>query len=199
MDQASQRRGTIFPRSTDTGETVNEQVPEPLSLPHISALPNTLKRKDHSRPVPPPRLPLSVNTESSQQSSKRRSEGHLSRIGQSGNPWRKYRRFGKDNQAGSATIAYEMTPTHPVVAVKETGGRDQAEAQDLIRTAHPNVVSLLDAFLSQEATYLIYECMDVDLVQVQGCPCGVLEDFEIAAVCKEVRTHDSASCPASNS
>ena len=53
-------------------------------------------------------------------------------------------------------------------------------------THHANLVNLLAFFEHDGAINLVYECMQVSLLQLQASPYNAFVEYELAAICKEV-------------
>ncbi|KAF2812827.1 kinase-like protein, partial [Mytilinidion resinicola] len=101
-------------------------------------------------------------------------------------PWVKYQRVLEEDQGGPSTVAFRKDSTFPIVVVKSYLATDSSKVQDVFRTRHPNIVNVLDAFYEDDTTYIVYEYMTRSIAEVQATPLGKFEEFEIAAICKEV-------------
>lgn len=189
------RRGTIFPRSRDAGAESEPAAPVVSADPPFADIPTPpksllIKRKFDERMRAPPRIPLGVNFD-------RRAapvvfNGHKRKhteFCQIRSPWMSYRKFFKEDQAGPASLAYKTIPDFPVFSVKKHKDVNQHEALQLMKTSNTNVVNIEEAFLDKGSLYLVYEYMSISLAKVIAGPSGILEEYEIAAVCHGVCTH----------
>lgn len=102
-------------------------------------------------------------------------------------PWTTYHPLLKDDQSGHCTLAYRtVSPTFAMAVVKKHSNvPTPSQLNSLFECAHPNVVRLKEAYLDEEF-FWVYESANVSLTEVQACPSHSLEDFELAAICKEV-------------
>ena len=90
------------------------------------------------------------------------------------------------SQGGPVVIAYRKNSTFEVVAIKKTpAGSGDSSITRLTKTSHDNIVNLLDAFLCGGSIFIIYECMDTSLAEIDASLIE-LEEPHIAAVCHEV-------------
>ena len=105
-------------------------------------------------------------------------------------PWTKYHKFMKLDQAGLATIAYHDAghgDRYLLVAIKEEKA-DEDQFGRLLSFSNANVVNLLDVCYFEQTVHLIYEHVSVSLRQIQSTPRGSLNHCEISSICKEVRS-----------
>ncbi|KAF5861167.1 hypothetical protein ETB97_000541 [Aspergillus alliaceus] len=126
-----------------------------------------------SKPVNKGRFPVKANSHNS--------------VGVDGEVWSKYHRFWKSDQAGLATIAHENSIDHKIVAVKEV--KQQASKRlisDLLNAKHDNIVQLLDVFSSNSSVYLVYECLELSLFNIQAACREDFLEIDMAIIGKEI-------------
>ena len=105
-------------------------------------------------------------------------------------PWIKYRKFMKLNQAGLATIIYHNTghrDRYLLVTIKEEKA-DKDQFGQLLSFNNANMVNLPDICYFEQTVHLIYEHVNVSLRQIQSTPRGSLNHCKISLICKEVRS-----------
>jgi hypothetical protein len=166
---------TLFPSAEDTG--------------HLSELSSHSRRDKDSRDVPakhpslPPKLPVKVRA-----TTKPHSEDTVSVTAfcQQGSPWKVYKDFCRDDEAGPAIIACFRGPRFDVVAIKERDVVSGQKLDSLQKIQHDNVVHFLAAFQEADHLYLVYESVIVSLCMIQSGPMGPWRESELAAVCKQV-------------
>jgi hypothetical protein len=103
-----------------------------------------------------------------------------------------YRPILKEDQGGTCMVAHQVDPLFALVTIKST---ERKNARNLHPTDHPNVVNLLAFYDIDATTYLVYECMDISLAEVQASPNRCFEAFELAAICTEVSTQSVVEVP----
>ncbi|KAL2048941.1 hypothetical protein ABVK25_010794 [Lepraria finkii] len=187
------RRGTIFPGNSNISSLGKRrtEATDRLSSSKIPKIPDFLQK---SQRVRPPTLPLKANPKSQQFSTGSRfpprqktSASPQGFTCQRGNPWQAYYAILKEDQdGGEFTIAHKKEVQHPVVAIKRESYTDNSQIKRLTRCSHENIVSLYRAYFEEGSVYLIYECVDVSLAEIQSTPRGKLASYQIAAVCQEV-------------
>ncbi|KAI9736720.1 MAG: hypothetical protein M1834_000924 [Cirrosporium novae-zelandiae] len=171
-ENSLQRTATRFPRRE--GGSLREYT--------ITPSPPDRKRKFPDQSTPrPPRLPLGIHTTSSFTTKTPTSFAHTS------NPWNEYQAFIKEDMAGDAIIAYEKNPSFKVVVIKERKLKNPQSIKNLHRVFHTNIVALLHYYQNNDSIFFIYEVTNVSLAHLVASSCGKLEDYEIAAFCKEVK------------
>jgi hypothetical protein len=143
------------------------------------------KKRKLSKSPPPctqPRHPK-IKPESITRAIKYRSQADFCR---QGNPWIKYHKFTEEDQAGITTIAHVKKPSFYIVAIKETRMIVHSRACGLIKTLHPNLVNLIEAYLDTDRLFLVYEDLDVSHVSLADIGDSRLNEIEIATICKGV-------------
>jgi serine/threonine protein kinase len=111
------------------------------------------------------------------------------------NPWERYQKSFKINQAGSGFIVHANDETFRegvLKAVKTSKG----ELSKVINSPHRNLVHLHEALYHDAHIFFLYEVMDISLAQIFSSPLGRLQLFEVAAFSKEIlagvqHIHDS--------
>lgn len=106
--------------------------------------------------------------------------------------------FLKINEAGPALLAYRnKEPTAFSIVVIRTAKLPSESSKNvmgrLVNASHQNVVHLEAAYYHEQTFHLVYEPMDVSLSQVQSSPKIPSRPYEIAAICKEVRSFSPIS------
>lgn len=101
-------------------------------------------------------------------------------------PDEKYR-LQMRRELGNSFLAVDANCSGRLVAVKEYKSRIPEANLRLLKTSHPNIVNLLDAFLVEDVFYFVYELMEVSLRELASSV--KLEENHISFVCKEVRHH----------
>ncbi|KAL9083483.1 MAG: hypothetical protein Q9165_008510 [Trypethelium subeluteriae] len=182
-----ERPVTIFPRYAAVSGDAKPEEDKNETLQPAKGSEKEIRKL--TKPAPErkavPRIPVFVrpssNIFSSNPSTVRQSE-HLKTT--YGSPWDAYRQLLREDQAGPATFACLKNPSFAVSVVKEH--RYSSTAPVLRSVSHPNIVQITEAFLQQDTVYLIYNVMTVSLREIKASPVGDLEEYELAAVCKEV-------------
>ncbi|EKV19137.1 Serine/threonine-protein kinase bur1 [Penicillium digitatum PHI26] len=103
------------------------------------------------------------------------------------NPWDRYRKNFKINQAGPGWVIHTNDATFTEGIIKEVK-TTKSELSRIITSHHKNFVDLREAIYYEGAVFLIYEIMDVSLAQVFSSPLGRLQLFEVAAFARELLT-----------
>ena len=196
------RRGTIFPGNSDISSLGKRPIEatDRLSTSKIPRIPDFLQ---NSQRVHPPTLPLKANPKSQQFSTGSRfpprQKASASPQGftcQRGNPWQAYYAILKEDQdGGEVTLAYKKELQHPVVAIRRDSYTDSSHIKRLTRCSHENIVAFYRAYFEEGSVYLIYECVDVSLAEIQSTSHGKLASYQIAAVCQEVRVVSAPIIP----
>ena len=97
-----------------------------------------------------------------------------------------FRRIIAENQAGEGIVAHRDNSKFPLVLLKKRT-KPEADTECLLTTTHhANLVNLLAFFEHDDAINLVYECMQVSLLQLQASPYNAFVEYELAAICKEV-------------
>ena len=150
----------------------------------ISRPPNVLKR----------RFPVVALSTGLQQATKDLPTASKRFKGVKTDPWTKYHKFMKLDQAGLATIAYHDAghgDRYLLVAIKEEKA-DENHISQLLPFSNANTVNLLDICYFEQTVHLIYEHVNVSLRHIQSTPRGSLNHCEISSICKEVRSRRHA-------
>ena len=191
----SDKRSTVFPGNPSLnglGKRPAEVDPEALRLSSslVPKIPEFLRSE--ARPRPPP-IPLGVNPDSAHYSSRSRfpaKQKHDPAVHGfaciEGNPWKDYYAILQEQQDSEVTIAHKQDMEHQIVAIKQLRITDRESTRALAGCLHENIVSLYRAYVEDEMIFLIYECTDVSLAEVQSTPYGQLVPYQMAAVCQEV-------------
>ncbi|KAJ6076658.1 hypothetical protein N7499_008639 [Penicillium canescens] len=101
------------------------------------------------------------------------------------NPWGRYRKSFKINQAGRGWVVHANNNTFSEAIIKEVK-TTKSELSRVITSPHKNFVELQEAIYYEGAIFLVYEIMDVSLGQIFSSPLGRLQLFEVAAFSREV-------------
>ncbi len=107
---------------------------------------------------------------------------------QNESPWLKYHEILNEDQAGPYIITHKNDPKFTAVVVKQRPITHLSRNQIiLIQVKHPNIISLQEAFVSQDI-YLIYKhsYIDVTLKEIRASLSITFKDYELAAIYKEV-------------
>ncbi|KAF1349752.1 hypothetical protein BDV97DRAFT_174983 [Delphinella strobiligena] len=146
------------------------------------------KRRFLQNPGPPPRLPLKINPDKSLFMSYVLKENSTSdsQIFSSGTPWTSYRKLMQEDQAGVALIAHENQADFRIVAIKSREMCGNYTKGKIRITSHVNLVNLQGFFEHEGTINFVYESFSVSLADIQASPYGLLREYEIAAVCKEL-------------
>ena len=104
-------------------------------------------------------------------------------------PWSKYRPILAEEQGGDSTIAHSIEASFELVVVRRLNKTSsEKHGGNLRNSSHANIVPLYHAFQHNEVLYFVYSPMSVPLAALQCVTEEGFEAFEIAAICKEVRT-----------
>ena len=103
------------------------------------------------------------------------------------NPWERYQRSFRINQAGPGYIVHAKNATFAEAIIKEAK-TVRGELSKIMTSPHKNFVELLEALYHDGAIFLVYEIMDVSLAQIFNSPLGRLDLFEVAAFARETLT-----------
>ena len=183
-----ERRQTKFPGNASSS-VLGKRAPQsdPDSDKFSSRIPQF---SSHFQFVPrsrPPALPLKVNTEPNLSSSLSKK---THKVCCDGNPWTEYHPLFsilKNNEVGKIIVAYRNEYHHSIVVIKKTTVTQTDEPpKRLTACSHENIVSFHNYYLHQGSVSIPYEWMDVTLAEIRSTPCGRMESFHIAAICKEV-------------
>jgi serine/threonine protein kinase len=101
-------------------------------------------------------------------------------------PWQKYQKIFKIEQAGLAIFAHVKNSTFKEAVIKETKIKGKDVLDKIKPTSHKNLVHLHEALYYDDSIFFSYEVMDVSLSQVFCTPLGQLQPYEVAAFCVEV-------------
>ncbi|KAE8399774.1 kinase-like protein [Aspergillus pseudonomiae] len=102
------------------------------------------------------------------------------------NPWERYQKVFKIDQAGPSYIAHAKNNTFAEMIVKEVKAPSKNWLTKLTSTSNQNVVHLQEAMFDNDCIYLFYEVMDVSLSQAFATPLGRLKAYEVAAFSQEL-------------
>ncbi len=95
---------------------------------------------------------------------------------------RAYCRIGEEDKV---TVAYKVDKSFKTVMIQDCdGSRDSIGF--LKEVSHRNIVTLYEAFFLQPRIFLVYEDMLLRLSDLQATPARILEEYEAAAIIKEV-------------
>jgi hypothetical protein len=100
-------------------------------------------------------------------------------------PWKRYRKSFRINQAGAAYIAHANNQTFEEKVIKQVK-TVRGELSKISTSHHQNIVHLFESLFHDEAIYLVYEIMDISLGQIFSSPLGRLQLFEVAAFSREI-------------
>ena len=100
-------------------------------------------------------------------------------------PWKRYRKSFKINQAGAAFIVHANNETFEEKIIKQVKTA-RGELSKISSSHHKNIVHLFESLYHDEAIYLVYEIMDISLGQIFSSPLGRLQLFEVAAFSREI-------------
>lgn len=103
------------------------------------------------------------------------------------NPWLRYRKTFRMNQAGIGWVVHSNDTTFREGIIKEVK-TTKSEMSKIMTTPHKNFVQLQEALYHDNMVFLVYELMDVSLAQIFGSPLGRLQLFEVAAFSYEILT-----------
>lgn len=102
-----------------------------------------------------------------------------------GNPWDNYSRFTAEGTSRSTYLAFELTPSCSIVAIKESRKvPSMSHRQHIMKTSHTNIVNLKDAYIDGETIFFIYERMQLSIEYIHSSL--QLENIHIATTCREV-------------
>jgi len=140
---------------------------------------------------PVPRLPIKVNPESSLFMHYVRNPISIAAAaGPSVSPattsWALYRKLIQEDQAGSALVCHRNQPDFGIVAVKTRQLAAVVQKDRIKTTSHPNIVNIEEVFEHEGTINFVYESFTVTLADIQASPCGLLQEYEIAAICQSV-------------
>ena len=125
--------------------------PDSTDVTQVKRLDSQNQSELHSqqRSRPPP-LPL--KTIPPQQNHPINSQKKIYRAGA---PWQDYKAILTEDQAGEIILAQKSGPDHTLMAIKEIkAGQDEC-VKRLQNYFHPNLVSLVEVFLSDNAAYMV--------------------------------------------
>lgn len=111
------------------------------------------------------------------------------------NPWERYRKSFKINQAGPGYVVHANDSTFREGIIKAVK-TSRSELSKVITDHHRSFVHFHEAFYHDGQIFFLYEVMDISFAQIFGSPLGRLQLFEVAAFSKELLTgaqhiHDS--------
>jgi hypothetical protein len=98
-----------------------------------------------------------------------------------------YHEFMKLDQAGPAVMGCDNTRECNLVAIKRLKGVSKASKPRIQPFTSNQVVELKDMFFDNDDLVIVYEQMEISLRAVTGIQPGPFQDFQIAAICKEVK------------
>jgi hypothetical protein len=101
-----------------------------------------------------------------------------------GSPWAHYRKIAELGRSESSFLCASTSWQPHLMVIRVLSGCEGA--QRLIRTSHPNIVTLMEAFAQDNMLYMVYERMDVSLERLHSCI--HLEEAHMATICREVST-----------
>jgi serine/threonine protein kinase len=102
------------------------------------------------------------------------------------NPWTRYNRFMKVDQAGPALLVYAKNRPEKIFAVKEITGVSKDSLNRLQSTIHTNIVRFVTAYYFNGSCFLFYDEMSCNLLQLLSSPRGCLTVGEVALVCRGI-------------
>lgn len=188
---SSEKRCTIFPRSTNNGgllprddhfthsSSIREKRPRDISdnrqVENVELV--RLRRQNQSLYIGVPRT-----SEHGAADYKRQSSPFCREY----SPWMIYRKFKIEGHPGKTCLAYEFETPGSIAAIKQYKLDEINKTKQLLRTSHTNIVNLLNAFADSGIVYLAYEVMEVSLEQMHSGV--VLGEFEVSFICREVRS-----------
>jgi serine/threonine protein kinase len=98
-------------------------------------------------------------------------------------PWTKYKKFMKDDQAGPVFLAYDRDRPEKIFAVKEIKGLGKDSLSRLCAIIHSNIVRFIVAYYHKGSCFLFYDEMSVPLIDLVSSPRGNLEIDDVATIC----------------
>lgn len=101
------------------------------------------------------------------------------------NPWERYRKTFKINQAGPAFVVHSKTAIFQEGIVKAVKA-PRSELSKIMTKHHKNFVHLREVFYHESEIFFLYELLDVCLSDIFALPIGRLQLFETAAFSKEI-------------
>ncbi|KAL1311903.1 hypothetical protein AAFC00_001974 [Neodothiora populina] len=100
--------------------------------------------------------------------------------------WSSFRKLMQEDQAGMALIAHQNQADFRIVAIKTRGVGSEQYNENSRLTSYKNLVNLQSFFEHEGSMNFVYESCSVSLADIQASPYGLLQEYEIAAVCKEL-------------
>jgi hypothetical protein len=99
-----------------------------------------------------------------------------------------YHEFMNLDQAGPAVMGCDNTGERNLVAIKRLKGVKKASKPRIQPFTSNQVVEVKDMFFDDDDDLvIIYEQMEISLRAITGLQPGLFQDFQIAAICKEVK------------
>ncbi|KAF7594870.1 hypothetical protein BBP40_007904 [Aspergillus hancockii] len=105
-----------------------------------------------------------------------------------GNPWQRYQKVFKLDQAGRGLVVHTKNDTFAEAFVKEVKVHSKEWLSRLTMASHRNIVLMQEALYHNGAIFFFYELMDVSLSKIFATPLGQLKQYEVAAFCHELLT-----------
>jgi serine/threonine protein kinase len=102
------------------------------------------------------------------------------------NPWTRYNKFMKVDQAGPALLVYNKNRPEKIFAVKEITGVSKDLLNRLQSTIHTNIVRFVTAYYFNGSCFLFYDEMSCNLLELLSSPNGNLTVGEVALVCRGI-------------
>lgn len=170
---ATNARNPSESSSSDALESARNSADAPVVGPEA--------KENVPRRILPSRLPLSYKL-----SQRNYRELFEQGFAQTADPWSSYVKLSQTHQAGPAVLAYHSLPPSSVRVVKEVKFPSATIPQRFIRPSHPNVVSLIEIFISNNSFYMVYESMAASLAQIPAKSWEEVTDADVAFVCREV-------------
>jgi serine/threonine protein kinase len=102
------------------------------------------------------------------------------------NPWTRYNKFMKVDQAGPALLVYNKNRPEKIFAVKEITGVSKDLLNRLQSTIHTNIVRFVTAYYFNGSCFLFYDEMPLNLLELLSSPSGSLTTGEVALVCRGI-------------
>jgi hypothetical protein len=101
-------------------------------------------------------------------------------------PWKKYYKLFKFDQAGSGTLVHKIDDTFQEFIAKEVKVHSKEWLSRLREASHKNIVHFHEALYKDGVIFFLYEVMEVLLSQIFATPLGLLKHYEVAAFCSEL-------------
>lgn len=101
-------------------------------------------------------------------------------------PWQKYRKPFKIEQAGPAILTHVKNSTFEEAVIRETKIKGKGVLDRIKPTSQKNLVHRHEAVHYDDSIFFSYAVMDISLSKVPCTPLGQLGPYEVAAFCAEV-------------